>query len=1455
MQSERDYLRNYVFPRLEEELRRRRHHLEAIDLRQGVTAAEALPEESRELLVLKVCLDEIERSRPFLIVLLGDRYGWVPPPERMESAAREAGFSIDVKGRSVTALEIEFGILKKSAEQRRRCFFYFREPLPYEGIAPEIRGDYSEEFATDGAAAARRTALADLKRRLAADPELAPRVRTYRATWNAAAGRVAGLEAWGDLVFQDLWQELEHETREFAEKPDPTWEEIERSALAEFVEQRSRDFVGREGTLTELLEIAASPAAEGSQWGACVRGAAGAGKSALFARLVRELEGDASIVLLSNAAGATSRGSSVDAMLRRWCAELARRLGVESALADNASSKDVDDAFASLLARAAAGARVVVLIDAVDQFERTVRAGYLTWLPKPWPRNARLIATALAGSEAGALATSPHIRRIDLPLLAAADAHEIGRNIASRYHCPWDEGVFRTLSAKRLPDGNPAVGNPLWLTLAFEQLFLLDADDLARAEKQFTGSSDSRLSQLRVFMAGALPPDVPGLYKALLAQTEKVHGTALTRALAAAITISRHGWREEDLRAVIPRVSAILQPDEHPIEVTPLSLASLRRAFRAHLLMRGEQQWDFFHAQMRQAVAERCSIDPSLARRLHTAVADHLWNLGRDDPLRRDELMFHLIGADDYARAAALYGGALSGAETAAAASALSERLIAEVGLPGEWGDADVAPKESAPKKYWVISLLDAASGAGTIVNLAFNLLYEFFDRVHSYVPLAAARSIGRRLRGRLLELPAEARASDRWQFVMWSTYERLGYSEMEQGSVSTALDHFRSGLAFVMSLIEQTPANRRLHQLEGAAHAYMGMLLNMQGDTSGAIEANERAISAFQQADEFNGFGVDPITGRAVARLQLAALRRTQGDLESAVRTAEEGLRDIIPMVQADPSEIQWRTLVPSFYSELGQAREELGDLAGALAAHGEALGGFERLISLDPTKAAWLQGISTAYLYIGRLRRQQGNLTEALAALEAGLATAERLAARDPTNGLWQQLLSCFHPEIGQTREEMGNLPGALEAHERARALLERLTKLDPDKGQWLQGLCNAYFYVGRLQRQLGHSEDALSSLEAGLAVSERVIATNPLNSFARQQRGIICSEIGQLHEARGDFIQALEAHERSLAAFDELTRLDAMNTQWLVSLSMARYWVGHIRRLAGDSKGAAESLEIGLPVVEGLVDRDPTNGLWCQGLASLHSELGQVKEAMGDLPGAIESHRRGLSVFERLMGSNPGNMQWRQGLGTAHYWIGHLERRLGHMEQATESLREGLVVVEALAARDPAVPAWRKLLHSLVYELAQVRPAEGDAECLLAAQRAAVEACERMTSLDPSNTAWRDCEASIRMAIGQEREKQGDMAAALSEHERAVAAYEWLTALDRSNAGWRRGLWVACWWVASTREKMGDPSAMDWWRRALSLLSAMKQEGMSISPEDEKILESLPSKVSANGGSMRF
>ena len=91
-------------------------------------------------------------------------------------------------------------------------------------------------------------------------------------------------------------------------------------------------------------------------------------------------------------------------MLRRWIDELAAGLGVPSGLADDAKNEDIEAAFfASLLGRAAQKHRVLVLIDALDQFEQTTRALHMTWLPGRGRKRAASLVTAIAGEASNAL--------------------------------------------------------------------------------------------------------------------------------------------------------------------------------------------------------------------------------------------------------------------------------------------------------------------------------------------------------------------------------------------------------------------------------------------------------------------------------------------------------------------------------------------------------------------------------------------------------------------------------------------------------------------------------------------------------------------------------------------------------------------------------------------------------------------------------------------------------------------------------------------------------------------------------------------------------------------------------------------------------------------------------------------------------------------------------------------
>lgn len=533
MQAERNHLARFVFPELEERLRERFHHLEPIDLRWGVETVTAADQESKELLVLKVCLGEIERSRPFLIALLGDRYGWVPPVSRMLAAAQEAKYEGELAGKSVTALEIAFGVLG-SADQRRRSRFYIREGLPYAEMDPGTAAELSDAHSSEADAPAHHQKLQALKDEIRETMRrwgMPERVRTYTAKWDAQHKCVTGLEVWGAQVLEDLWSDLDEDTRAFLGAAPASWQEIERRALGEFVELACRDFQEREAVLSKLKERALSPASPAAPWGVCVTGAPGAGKSALLARLVRDLEPSA--LVLTHVAGISPRSTQVEDLLRRFIFELASSMRIADPAATLTAREDLERTFAQLLARAAGERRVAVLIDALNQFERTPSGMYLTWLPKLWPENARLIATTIPGVESEALAGRAGVEVSPLPALSAPEAEAIVLSLGRRYHKTIHPEITAALVSKRSEDGMLSGGNPLWLTLAVEELLLLDADDFARGSRTYAGNNEEeKLHALLVDTAQQLPPTVEALYGQLLARNEKVHGTAWASAFA-----------------------------------------------------------------------------------------------------------------------------------------------------------------------------------------------------------------------------------------------------------------------------------------------------------------------------------------------------------------------------------------------------------------------------------------------------------------------------------------------------------------------------------------------------------------------------------------------------------------------------------------------------------------------------------------------------------------------------------------------------------------------------------------------------------------------------------------------------------------------------------------------------------------------------------------------------------
>ncbi|MDX6376214.1 MAG: hypothetical protein QOE98_517, partial [Gaiellaceae bacterium] len=394
MQGEREELVKRVFPEIRRRCEERGVVWGEVDLRWGVT-----DEQKAEDAVLPICLAEIERTRPYFIGMLGDRYGWVPDEIPRDLADREAWLTDD-RGRSVTEMEILHGVLR-SPEMAGHAYFYLRDPA-WTASLPEAERATYEEAATEG-----RERLADLKQRVRASGFP---VRDYPDP--------RGI---GQLVRADLLELLD---RLYPAAATPDALEGARIDQAAYASWLVANTIERRADL-----IAVDVAVDADGPGVVVSGAQGGGVSTLLATYADERRAHHPDELVIPYFVDAQRGEASERELLRY---LARTLG------GTESGGDLRGRVRTLLEQACASRRVVLVIDGLHLIE--VAGGGVAWLPSPAPAGLRLVAGTRPGATVAWL-VQRGLRRVDLQQFDA-DRRQLA---TTTYLAAYSKGLDRPL--------------------------------------------------------------------------------------------------------------------------------------------------------------------------------------------------------------------------------------------------------------------------------------------------------------------------------------------------------------------------------------------------------------------------------------------------------------------------------------------------------------------------------------------------------------------------------------------------------------------------------------------------------------------------------------------------------------------------------------------------------------------------------------------------------------------------------------------------------------------------------------------------------------------------------------------------------------------------------------------------------------------------------------------------
>ncbi|MEI6779037.1 MAG: tetratricopeptide repeat protein, partial [Chloroflexales bacterium] len=274
-----------------------------------------------------------------------------------------------------------------------------------------------------------------------------------------------------------------------------------------------------------------------------------------------------------------------------------------------------------------------------------------------------------------------------------------------------------------------------------------------------------------------------------------------------------------------------------------------------------------------------------------------------------------------------------------------------------------------------------------------------------------------------------------------------------------------------------------------------LGMLLNSQGDVTGARPYYERALAIYEQVRG----PTHPDT--AISLNNMGYLLYVQGDLA--------GTRPFYERALAIWEQVRGPTHPDTAISlnNLGMLLQDMGDLAGARPYLERALAIREQVLGpTHPDTALSLNNLS-GLLYA------QGDLAGTRPYLERAFA-------------IWEQVLGPTHPHmatnlnnLGMLLRAQGDLTGARPYLERALAIREQVRgPTHPDTAHSLNNL-------GNLLRDVGDVAGARPYLERALAIHEQALGpTHPATARSLTSLGALLRDVGDLAKARHSYERAL-------------------------------------------------------------------------------------------------------------------------------------------------------------------------------------------------------------------------------------------------------------------------------------------------------------------------------------------
>jgi hypothetical protein len=678
MHGERDVINKEVIPDLNELLRCQRIKVIAVDLRWGLTREDT---SDAGLGALEHCLHEIDSTRPFFIMLVGERYGWIPAKYRVSDQRKFDWIKKHPPGNSITAMEAYHGFLN-NPHRPTHAFCYHRDPSFARNITKKERAVFDFDYPNN-------TKIKALRQRLLDDIKAHPycNYRKYRGRYGGRDryGRpyVTGLQkTFGIPLLKDLYCAIQFHfpkvqnqkrspphsrthasvknsnklninySNSFQKRQDMAFHDISSGhAHKKFIDYRVMIMINRPKYLQQMHVFldkwwdndnkkpsTTDQIDSESKAVLFLTGEPGCGKTSLVCSLIDDYEKnlEKNMVIISFLVGGGPNSNDEESMLRFIGEKLIALFKLKLSFDLNIKYVNILYWFSKIIAAAGAKAIaedkiILIAIDGIDQIDTSLQSNSFQWIPKHVVEGCLFIISFTTNSELLTLIheNNPHSDNVIVGGLTAAQQRKMIEKILLASHKKLTDKQCQLILQKE------NASNPLYLQVLCEELILggqygIDGSMLDRMISNFPDILENLLSCVLSRIEDDMHDHCRQI-SLLSPSKSNITGSSMVERAMCFLACSRHGLEEETLQKLI-------HPGwEYGNKLPEALWARLHRSLAVYLQPRGFQKnsnrLKFYRRELIPAIKKKYFHDSTKLHSTHKDLCRFL-TIRYDDVLR-----------------------------------------------------------------------------------------------------------------------------------------------------------------------------------------------------------------------------------------------------------------------------------------------------------------------------------------------------------------------------------------------------------------------------------------------------------------------------------------------------------------------------------------------------------------------------------------------------------------------------------------------------------------------------------------------------------------------------------------------------------------------------------------------------------------------------------------------------